>query len=99
MATTKTPPLDEMRDALKGMGKTLRAGGDALLGDFKTLVRSARKDITKTGKAFYADGQKLARAVRRLEAQTPPRHVPPAAHRHAAPRAKKAAPPAKKVPA
>jgi hypothetical protein len=97
MPTTKTPtpPLDEMREALKGMGETLRAGGRDLFGDVKTLVRSARRDTTKTGKAVYADGEKLVKAVRRLQAPAPtppPRRVaPPARRRRAAPHAKKAA--------
>jgi hypothetical protein len=95
MPTTKTPapPLDDMREALKGMGETLRAGGRDLFGDVKTLVQSARRDTTKTGKAVYADGEKLVKAVRRLQAPAPPpapRQVPPPARRRrAAPRAKK----------
>ena len=96
MATTKTPPppLDEMRAALKGMGETLRTGGRDLFGDVKTLVRATRRDTTKAGKALYADGEKLAKAVRRLQAPAPPpppRRVPPPARRRTPPHAKKAA--------
>ena len=97
MATTKTPtpPLDEMRAAVKGMGETLRAGGRDLFKDVRTLVRNARRDMTKTGKRLYADGEKLVKAIRRLqepEPTPPPKRVPPPPRRRTQPHtAKKAA--------
>ena len=95
MATPKAPPppLDEMRAALKGIGDTLHTGGRDLFGGVKTFVLSAQRDTTKTGKAIYADGEKLAKAVRRLQAPAPPlppRRVAPPARRRAPSHAKKA---------
>jgi hypothetical protein len=93
MATTtkKREPLDEMRAALKGMGDTLRVGGRDLYDDVKTLVHSTRRDMSKLGKALYADTGKMAKAVRRLQAPAPPpplKRVPPP-RRRSAPHAKK----------
>jgi hypothetical protein len=67
---TKTPktirrlgePLNESRAALKGVVRDLDAGGHDLYGDFKTLVRSARSDTTKLGKALHRDVERLAKA-------------------------------------
>jgi hypothetical protein len=69
--TTKTPDrpqcqgrsLDEMRSALTGLGKDLRAGGRDLLGDVETLVHSARRDTSKLGKALRADLERLAKST------------------------------------
>jgi hypothetical protein len=69
--TTKTPDrpqcqgrsLDEMRSALIGLGKDLRTGGRDLFGDVETLVRSARRDTSKLGKALRADIERLTKST------------------------------------
>jgi hypothetical protein len=96
MATTtsKTPrrpkghgrSLDEMRAALIGLGKDLHAGGRDLFGDVETLVRSARRDTSKLGKALRADVERLAKSRTSLPA-------PPAPHarRRSAPKPRRPA--------
>jgi hypothetical protein len=78
MATTKKPPRpqDEIRAALTGILDDLRAGGRDLYRDVKTLVRSARRDTAKLGKALYGDVERLAMAAPRLP-EPPPRRVAP----------------------
>ena len=80
--TTKTPDrpgrlpraveLDEMRAALTGLGKDLGTGGRDLFGDVETLVRSARRDTSKLGKALRADIERLAKSTTSLPAQPAP---------------------------
>jgi hypothetical protein len=62
-------PLDEVRAALKGVGKDLRAGGRDLYGDVETLARSTRRDTVKLGTALRSDIGRLAKAP---GASTPP---------------------------
>jgi hypothetical protein len=67
--TTKTPDrpqcqgrsLDEIRAALTGLGKDLHTGGRDRFGDVETLVRSARRDTSKLGKALRADVERLTK--------------------------------------
>ena len=97
MATTRKPTpapggsADEVRAALTAIGKDLRTGGGALYKDVRTLVRSARRDTGKLGKALRGEVERLVKAgaAPPKSAKALPR-VPAPRRRSAAP-AKKAA--------
>ena len=76
MATTRKTPgtlhcqgrQHEVGAAVTELRTDLRTGGRDLFGDVETLVRNARRDTAKLGKALRADLGHLAKATTSLPA-------------------------------